>query len=152
MSSLVEAEAMKLLQHLFGEAQLHRGLPTMPSNRQIDGNAAANLDVRLRAAVETRPGLAAEVSNLELLDDQALWNAARTRMPSVDSERMEGLHRKQRLTGLSEAEAQELVRLEQQYERVLLVRSHSAFLLEQRGHDIRKLHTTVESHDLTSAG
>lgn len=89
---------------------------------------------RLGAALEANPGLAAEIPHLRLLDDPALWNAAQTRMPQPDSERMEELHRKQRLTGLSEAEAQELARLEQQYERVILVRSHSALLLEQRGH------------------
>ena len=142
-SALVEEEAMKFLRRLFGEKQLHRTHPM---------SAAADLDIRLKAAVETKPGLAAEISNLELLDDRALWNASQTSMPPVDSERMEDLHRKQRLTGLSEAEAQELARLEQQYERVILVRTHSAFLLEQRGHDIRKLHAPVESRNLTSAG
>jgi hypothetical protein len=98
---------------------------------------AAN--ARLKAAMETYPMLGTEISNLELLDDASLWNAAQTRIPPSDSERMEELHRKHRLTGLSEAEAQELARLEQQYERVILVRTHSASLLEQRGHDIRKL-------------
>lgn len=94
---------------------------------------------RLRAAVETSPALDAEISSLELLGDAALWNAAQTRMPQPDSERMEELHRKQRLSGLLESEGQELARLEQQYERVILVRSHSVWLLEQRGHDIRRL-------------
>lgn len=46
---------------------------------------------------------------------------------------MEELHRKQRLTGLSEAEAEELTRLEQQYERVILVRSYSDSLLASTG-------------------
>lgn len=98
-----------------------------------------NPSARLRAALEASPGLAVEISHLKLLDDRALRNAAQTRMPLADSERMEELHRKQRLTGLSEAEAQELARLERQYELVLLVRSHSTALLEQRGHDIDKL-------------
>lgn len=98
---------------------------------------------RLRAAVEANPAF--ELASLELLDDSALWNAAQTRMPPSDAERMEELHRKQRLTGLSETEAQELSRLEQQYERVILVRSHSTWLLEQRGHDIRRLTSSTES-------
>jgi hypothetical protein len=55
------------------------------------------------------------------------------------------LHRKQRLAGLSEAEAQELARLEQQYDRVILVRSHSALLLKERGHDIQRLASGNES-------
>jgi hypothetical protein len=97
----------------------------------------ATPSARLRAVVETSPAF--EVRSLELLDDSALWNAAQTRMPSSDADRMEDLHRRQRLTGLSEAESQELARLELQYERVILVRSHSTWLLEQRGHDIQRL-------------
>jgi len=102
--------------------------------------------------VETNPGFGAEISTLELLDDSALWNAAQTRMPRTDSERMEELHRKQRVTGLSDAEAQELARLEEQYERVILVRSHSASLLEQRGHDIRRLTSSHENRRLAPGG
>lgn len=52
---------------------------------------------------------------------------------------MEELHRKQRLADLSETENQELARLEQHYKCVILVRSHCAWLLEQRGHDVREL-------------
>lgn len=106
---------------------------------------AIDRSARLKAAVKANPALDAEISSLELLEDPALWNAAQTRMPEPDSERMEGLHRKQRLTGLSETEAQELSRLEQQYELVLLARSHSAWLLEQRGHDIRPLISSPKS-------
>lgn len=94
---------------------------------------------RLRAAVRTNPELDAEIASLDLLDDAALWDAAQVRMPRADSERMEAFHRKQRLTGLLDAETQELARLEQQYDRVILVRTYSASLLEQRGYDIRRL-------------
>jgi hypothetical protein len=99
----------------------------------------ADRNARLRTALESAPALDTEITSLELLEDSALWNAAQTRMPPADSKRLEELHRKQRLTGLSETESQELARLEQQYERVILVRSHSTWLLEQRGHDIHKL-------------
>jgi antitoxin (DNA-binding transcriptional repressor) of toxin-antitoxin stability system len=112
------------------------------SSRQPDRKAATD---RLKAALETNPAFEAEISTLALLDDSALWNAAQTRMPQSDSERLEELHRKQRLTGLSEAEAHELARLEQQYDRVILVRSHSASLLQHRGHDIRSLTSAKES-------
>jgi hypothetical protein len=52
---------------------------------------------------------------------------------------MDELHRKQRLTGLSEVEAEGLARLKQQFGRVILVRTHSTSLLEKRGRDIRSL-------------
>lgn len=147
-AALVEEEAMKFLWRLVGQEQLRRPVPTheaRSSDRQADRKPEADRRARLRAAVESNPALSAEISNLELLDDSALLNAAQTRMPQPDSERMEDLHRKQRLSELSEAEAQELARLEQQYERVILVRSHSALLLEQRGHDIQRLTSSNES-------
>lgn len=122
------------------------------SRRRRSTRRGSNGSARLRAAVETNPGFGAEISTLELLDDSALWNAAQTRMPRTDSERMEELHRKQRVTGLSDAEAQELARLEEQYERVILVRSHSASLLEQRGHDIRRLTSSHENRRLAPGG
>lgn len=114
--------------------------------------AAADRNARLRAAVALSPALDATVSALELLDDSALWEAAQTTLPQVDAGRMEELHRRQRLNGLSETEARELSRLEQRYERVILVRSHSAFLLEQRGHDIRRLTSSGDLHRLTPGG
>jgi prevent-host-death family protein len=119
-----------------------RGAET--SGRRADRTAAADQSTHL-AAVATHPAFDAEISSLALLDDSALWNAALTRMPQSDSERLEDLHRKQRLTGLSEAEAHEIARLEQQYDRVILVRSHSASLLQHRGHHIRRLTSTQES-------
>ena len=109
------------------------------TGRKADRMSSAYRSTRLKAAVATHPAFDEEISSLALLDDSALWNAALTRMPEPDSERLEELHRKQRLTGLSEAEAHELARLEQQYDRVILVRSHSASLLQHRGHDIRRL-------------
>jgi hypothetical protein len=104
-----------------------------------DRRAAAGRSARLRAALKSRPALEAEISGLDHLGDAALWTAAQTTLPQPDSERMEELHRKQRLTGLSTGEAQELARFEQQYDRVILVRSHSALLLKERGHDIQRL-------------
>jgi len=83
--------------------------------------------------------LSTEISALQFLDDSALWQAARNRLPLPDSERMEDLHRIDRQAGLSEAEAQELADLERQYEKVVVVRSHATRLLAERGHDIRIL-------------
>jgi prevent-host-death family protein len=124
-----------------------------PAYTQPPGSKSASEGKsRLRAAVKTHPTFGPEISTLELLDDRALWNAAETEMPRSDSERMEKLHRTHRLTGLSEAEAQELARLEQQYERVILVRNHSTALLEQRGHDIRKLTSSKVSRGLAPGG
>jgi hypothetical protein len=136
----VEDEAVKFLKRL-----LHSGRAGRPVRVEAPPERQAARKVRLKAVIDSNPGFEAEISDLELLDDSALWNAAQTRMPPLDSKRMEELHRRQRLAGLSDAEAQELARLEQQYERVILVRSHSAWLLEQRGHDIHRLTSITKS-------
>jgi hypothetical protein len=140
---LVEKEARNFLKRLFGSEQ-PRPVRHRTSNLQSVRRPATDRS-RLKAVVKGSPDLGAEISSLALLEDSALWNAAQTKMPKPDSERMEGLHRKQRLTGLSEAEAQELSQLERQYERVILVRTRSASLLEQRGHDISPLISTARS-------
>lgn len=90
-------------------------------------------------AARRQSRLSAEVSALRFLDDSSLSQAAQTLLSLAASERMEELHRTDRRAGLSEAEAQELADLERQYDRVLMVRSHAARLLAQRGCDIRGL-------------
>lgn len=105
------------------------------AHRSIEAELLEVVSTAVPAAEE----FGAEVSALRFLDDAALVQAARTRLALPDSERMEELHRTDRRAGLSESEAQELADLERQYERVLMVRSHAARLLAQRGHDISSL-------------
>ncbi len=109
------------------------------AHRSIEAELLEVVSTAVPAAEELSPDLTTEISALRFLDDAALWQAARTRLPLSESERMEELHRIDRRTGLSKAEAKELADLERQYEKVLLVRSHAAQLLAQRGHDIRGL-------------
>ncbi|HEX6901704.1 MAG TPA: hypothetical protein VF789_18395 [Thermoanaerobaculia bacterium] len=135
IGSLAAAKAASAGASAITPREIYESASALLENQETE----AARDVRLSAALATTPAFVAEISNLELLDDSALWNAAQTRMPQPDSERMEELHRKQRGAGLSEAEVEELARLEQQYDRVILVRSHSASLLEKRGHDLRSL-------------
>lgn len=109
------------------------------AHRSIEAELLEVVSTAVPAAEELSSDFGTEVSALRFLDDAALLQAARTRLPLPDSERMEELHRTDRRAGLSESEAQELADLERQYERVLMVRSHAARLLAQRGHDIRSL-------------
>ena len=129
---------------------LRSGRTSRPVRVEAPSEGQTARKARLKAVVETNPGFEKEISNLELLDDDALRMATQTGMPRLDSRRMEELHRRQRLTGLSDAEGQELSRLEQQYERVILVRSHSTWLLEQRGHDVHSLTSATKSFKPTT--
>jgi hypothetical protein len=79
-----------------------------------------------------------ELAGLEQCDDEALWQAARSRLAPETARRMEKLHRKRGRNGLSEAETQALSDLVRQYERAMLIRAHAAALLKQRGYDVSK--------------
>ncbi len=79
------------------------------------------------------------ISPLALLDDEALWRAARSHLSAEAAAQMENLHLKRQREGLTEAEAQTLAGLVRQYKRAMLVRAQAAALLKQRGHDVSEL-------------
>jgi plasmid stability protein len=85
--------------------------------------------------------LAEAISSLALLDDEALWQAARSHLPSEAAAQLEVLHLKRQREGLTETEAQTLASLVHQYERAMLVRAQAAALLKQRGYDVSVLVT-----------
>jgi hypothetical protein len=76
------------------------------------------------------------VAQLAVLDDAALFGAARAGMPKDDAEELERLHHKRQREGLTEAEAHAAASLTRQYERFMLVRAEAAALLARRGHDV----------------
>ena len=76
------------------------------------------------------------IAQLVSVDDAALWQAARSHMPTNAVERLQELNLKRQREGLVEAEQQESDQLIRQYERSMLVRAQAAALLKQRGHDI----------------
>jgi plasmid stability protein len=109
------------------------------ANRSVE---AELLDVLATAVPPTEelPGdLAEAVAPLALLDDAALWQAARSRLPDQSASRLEDLHLKRQREGLTDAEGRELAALVVQYERTVLVRARAAALLRERGHDIASL-------------
>jgi hypothetical protein len=83
--------------------------------------------------------LGQELADLEQLDDEALWQAARGRLATAMARRMEKLHRKRQREGLTEAEGRALSELMRQDERAMLVRAQAAVLLKRRGYDVSKL-------------
>src|SRR3989304_88326 len=74
-------------------------------------------------ADELPPDLAEAISPLALLDDEALWRAARSHLPAEAASQMEELHLKRQREGLSEAEQQTLAGLVRQYESAMLGRA-----------------------------
>lgn len=84
---------------------------------------------------ELSPDLVEAVEGLSVLDDEALWRAARLRVPEEASTRLEQLHWKRQSLELEAQETEELARLVHLSERTMLVRAQAARLLHQRGHE-----------------
>lgn len=79
------------------------------------------------------------IAALHLLADEDLWRAAGQRLASDKAALIEELHIKRQSEGLSASEMEALATLMKEYTRVMLVRSRSAALLKQRGHDVSGL-------------
>ena len=85
------------------------------------------------------PDLREELARLELLDDAALRRAARTRLTTRESRRLESLHVKLQDAGLTAAEREEEQVLLRSFQRTMLLRAQALALLKQRGRDISPL-------------
>jgi len=83
--------------------------------------------------------MAEAIAALHLLDDEELWRAAKTCLAPEKAADLEGLHIKRQGEGLSVSETEALATLMKKYTRIMLVRSRSAALLKQRGHDVSRL-------------
>jgi len=100
------------------------------------------LDV-LAAAVPVTRELPADLTDalspLALLDDDALWRAARSHLAAQSAAGLEALHLKRQRKGLTAVEAEKAASLVRQYERAMLVRAQAAVLLKERGYDVSEL-------------
>lgn len=85
--------------------------------------------------------VAKAISDLELLSDEELWRAARTRLAEDARSQLEALNYKQQRKNLTPAEKERLEELVQQYDQAVLLRAEAARLLKERGHDVAKLLT-----------
>jgi plasmid stability protein len=95
--------------------------------------AALPADDRLPNAIE------GELASLAALDDEGLWQAARSRLTDDEVTRSEALHWKSQREGLSDTETQAAADLADTYERLMLVRAQAVALLKQRGYDVSSL-------------
>jgi len=109
------------------------------TRRTVEAELLEVVATAVPIADELPPDLAEAISPLALLDNEALWRAARSHLPAEAASQMEELHLKRQREGLSEAEQQTLAGLVRQYERAMLVRAQAAALLKQRGYDVSEL-------------
>ena len=106
------------------------------TQRSVEAEALDALVAAVPAIDELSTDLEASLAQLALLDDEALWRAARTTFAADAARQLEDLHLKRQREGLTEGEAQAAATLLQQYERAMLVRAQAIALLKQHGHDV----------------
>lgn len=84
--------------------------------------------------------LEATLATFTGLDDDTLWQLARSRVAEEDSARLDELGDQRQRAGLTRDELREAEELVQQHDRVMVVRAEAAAVLKQRGHDVSTLH------------
>lgn len=109
------------------------------AHRTVEAELLAVVASAVPVGNELPADLNEAISPLTLLDDEALWRAARSHLLLEAATQMEDLHLKRQREGLNETETQTLAGLVRQYERAMLVRAQAVALLKQRGHDISEL-------------
>jgi len=85
--------------------------------------------------------LAQALGDLELLNDEELWRAARNSLSGDAKSQLEALNLKQQREELAASEREMLEQLVHQYDQALLLRAEAARLLKERGHEVSKLLT-----------
>ncbi len=113
------------------------------THRSIESEVLEVVAAAVPPSEDLPADLAEAVSALAVLDDAALWSAARSHLDPAAAAEMERLHIKRQRVGLSEAESQTLATLVREYERFMLLRANAAALLRERGHDVAPLLATA---------
>ena len=78
----------------------------------------------------------ADLAAMDRLDDEALWQIARSRRTTADMKRYDFLLERNQSGGLTEAERLELMSLRAEADRFVLRKAHAAVLLRWRGHNV----------------
>ena len=113
------------------------------TQRSVEAEALDALVALVPEVDELPADVEASLAQLALLDDAALWGAARTTFPTEAARHLEDLHLKRQREGLTDSETETAAALLHQYERAMLVRAQAAALLKQRGHDLSSLRHTL---------
>lgn len=112
------------------------------NHRSVEAQVLKALSAGLVVEEEELPAdLAAALTALETADDEALWRAARSRVPLDMAQEVQKLSAKGKRSSLTATEQHRLDNLLHQYDLVMLLRAKAAVLLKQHGHNIDTLLT-----------
>lgn len=107
--------------------------------RSLDREVADLIATGLQRSDVDADELGETLRPLELMTDDDLWNAARSRLPQRLSRELEKLHQQRQADGNTTAECERARLLTAQFERCLVIRARAVELLHARGHDISRL-------------
>ncbi len=107
--------------------------------RSIEAEAVRAVEAGLARGPALPPDLAATLAAMALLDDEALWQAARLQLPEAEQALLATLNDKLQREGLTEAEQRTLADLAARQGRVVAMRAEAVALLHRRGHDVSAL-------------
>jgi hypothetical protein len=109
------------------------------TQRSIEDEVLALVTSGVATADDAEQDVAEISASLALLDDAALWQAARSRLTEEAATCLEELHLKRQREGLTAAEDATAKMLVSRYERSVFTRAQAMALLKARGHDIAPL-------------
>lgn len=107
--------------------------------RSVEAEALRAVEAGLAAEPLLPPDLTATLQALALLDDDALWQAARTRLPEAGQSLLTTLNDKYQRIGLTVAEHRTATDLVERQGWVVALRAEAVVLLHRRGHDVSAL-------------
>jgi len=136
MTQVVATEVKVRIPENLYQRLSHRAHQTQ---RPIEDELLATVATGLSVSDELPTHLEDELSQLEVLSDQLLWQIARRRLNPIQAGKLERLHQKAQRQPLTASERKQEQALIHEYERVLLLRARSARLLKDRGVDISTL-------------
>jgi hypothetical protein len=107
--------------------------------RTLEESALQAMAAGLAAGPLLPPDLVATLAAMALLDDRALRQATRLRLPNAEAALFAALNDKEQRAGLSDAERHVADELAARHGRIVAMRAEAIVLLHQRGHDISAL-------------
>lgn len=131
MASLSVQVSERLLQSLKRRATSRR--------KSLEKEVVELIATGLKNSDAGRDELEEILQPLEMMTDDDLWNAARSRLPRSLSSELEKLHQKRQRDGITKAERERARLLTEQFERCLVIRARAIELLHGRGHDVSPL-------------
>lgn len=108
-------------------------------HRSVEDELVAVVMAALPALDELPPDIAEAINQLAFLNDEELWQAARTTLATSEAERTQALLLKQQQRGVTPQEEQEIKQLAHHYDQTMLIRAKAAVLLKERGYDVSSL-------------